>query len=35
MNKKELKYPNFLPIGRGLSEEKSENLRKIVTAAYR
>jgi hypothetical protein len=35
LNFRQTKYPNFPPIGRGLSEEKSENLKKIVTAAYR
>jgi hypothetical protein len=27
-------YPNLAQISRGLSKEKSENLKKIVTAAY-
>jgi hypothetical protein len=27
-------YPNFPPISRGLSEENSKNIKKIVTAAY-
>jgi hypothetical protein len=30
----EINYPNLAQISRGLSKEKSENLKKIVTAAY-